>query len=146
MVISSKYPLNFYYDGEIIIDGPEKYRSILKEQNEYLFSMTTFPVYSTSIDQMKLLSTKLFEHKSIKRVIKTQKSEETGRWLVETTKKLEKQAKYHFDHSILQMENELESCQTLVSSPNRSLTPWGANDISELVTQTKVQHPDQKIP
>ena len=44
MHVGSKYPLHFYPEGAILLDGPEKYRSILKEQNEYLFAMTTFPV------------------------------------------------------------------------------------------------------
>ena len=144
MHTESKYPLHFYPEGAILIDGPEKYRSILKEQNEYLFGMTTFPIYAISYEQMRILSPKLLEHRSIRRVIKTQKTEETGRWLVETTKKLEKQAKAHFDNSLMQLEEELEKIQTLTSTPNRNLTTWGATDISDLVSNIKVNHPDPK--
>ena len=35
----SKYELRLYPEGSILLDGPEKYRSILKSQNEYLFNM-----------------------------------------------------------------------------------------------------------
>ena len=52
-------PLNFYPGGEIMIDSTKKYRSILKDQNEYLFAMTTFPVYSLSFEQMKIIIPKL---------------------------------------------------------------------------------------
>ena len=45
---ATEYPLHFYPEGAIHLDGSEKYRSILKEQNEYLFAMSTFPVFSVS--------------------------------------------------------------------------------------------------
>ena len=33
--------------------------------------------------------------------------------------------------------------QTRLNVPNRSLTPWRARDINTLVTDTKVEHPDE---
>ena len=89
----SKYDLGFYPEGSILLDGPEKYLSILKSQNEYLFNMTTFPIDNTSRKQMSLIRPKLEEHPSIKMVIPTNKTNTTGRWLIETTKKYAKQAK-----------------------------------------------------
>ena len=89
--------------------------------------MTTSPLNSTSIDQMELLCPKLLNHKGIIRIIKTLKTEDTGRWLVETTKKLEKQARAHFN-----------------SKPNRTLTSRGVDEISQLITNTKIQNPDEE--
>lgn len=80
----SKYELEFYPEGSILLDGPEKYRSILRSQNEYLFNMSTFPLNNTSRQQMSLLRPKLEEHPSIKMIIPTMKTD--GRWLIETTK------------------------------------------------------------
>ena len=34
--------------------------------------------------------------------------------------------------------------QTLENTPNRNITTWGENDISDLVTNIKVHHPDPK--
>ena len=34
MAITKAYPLSFFPEGAILTDGPEKYRSILKGQNE----------------------------------------------------------------------------------------------------------------
>ena len=33
---------------------------------------------------------------------------------------------------------------TLDKTPNRNLSPWGANDINQLVNQTKINHPEEK--
>ena len=48
MAITKDYPLNFFPEGVILTDGSEKYRSILKGQNEYLFNLTTFPINDTN--------------------------------------------------------------------------------------------------
>ena len=144
----SKYELGFYPEGSVLLDGPEKYRSILKSQNEYLLNMTTFPLQNTSRQQMSLLRPKLEEHPSIKSIIPTLKTTSNGRWLIETTRKYIKQAKAHVDNTILELEGDLR--ENLESDgfeviPNISLTSWGAQDISDLVKTTDIKHPDKII-
>ena len=56
MLITTEYPLQFYPEGSILLDGPEKYRSILKDQNKYLFNLTTFPIHDTNEEQMTLIA------------------------------------------------------------------------------------------
>ena len=50
MATTTEYPLDFYPEGAILLDVPEKYRSILKAHNEYLFNITTYPIHDTNED------------------------------------------------------------------------------------------------
>ena len=43
----------------------------------------------------------------------------------------------------MELEEQLASCTKLERNPNRNLSPWGANDINQLVHQTKIQHPEE---
>ena len=143
----SRYPLKFYPEGSIFIDGPEKYRSVLKSQNEYLHNMSTFPMNNTSRQQMSLIRQKLEEHPSIKLIIPTNKTDTTGRWLIESTKKYVKQAKAHVENILMQLDGDLR--ENLENNgyevmPNISLTSWGANDISDLIETTEIKHPDKE--
>ena len=127
-----------------MIDGPNKYHSILKVQNEYLFNIITFPIHDTNEEEMKLIAPELLKHKSVTRVIRTMKSEKSERWLVESTKKLEKQAKHLVDKTLIELEEQLEGLRTYDNKPNISLTSWGATNISTLVKDTTVENPDKK--
>ena len=105
---------------------------IIKYQNEYLFNMFAFHLNNTSRKQISLIRPKLLEHSSIKMVIPTNKTNKTGRWLIETTKKYAKQAKAHVENILMQLDGDLE--ENLESDgynimPNISMTSWGAQEI-----------------
>ena len=107
MYYESKYEIGFYPEGSILLDGPKKYRSILKFQNEYLFIMSTFPINNTSRKQMSLIRPKIEEHPSIKMIIPTNKTNTTGRWLIETTKKYSKKDKDHVEKTLMEIDEDL---------------------------------------
>ena len=77
---------------------------------------------------MSLIRPKLLEHPIIKMVIPTNKTDTTGRWLIETTKKYAKKAKAHVENTLMQLDGDLN--ENLESDgydimPNISMTSWG---------------------
>ena len=91
---------------------------------------------------MNLIVPELLKNKSITSVIRTLKAEESGRCLIETTTKLENQAKNLVENTLLDLEERLEALQAHMNFHNQSLTAWVANDIHTFVNATTVEHPD----
>ena len=48
------------------------------------------------------------------------------------------------ENKLLELEERLEDLKIYENNPNRSVTPWGVNDINTLVKDTTVEHPDKK--
>ena len=95
---------------------------------------------------MSLIRPKIEEDPSIKMIIPTNNTNTTGRWLMEITKKYEKQAKAHVENTLMALdENLLEKleCDGFEVMPKISLTSWGETDISDLVNNTTIKHPDK---
>ena len=141
----SKYKIGFH-ESSILLEGPEKYRSILKSQNDYLFNMSTFPINNTSRKQMSFIRPKLQEHPSIKMIIPTNKTNTTGRWLIETTNKYAKKNKAHVENTLMELDGNLRKnleCDGFEVMPNIFFTSWGAKDSYELVNTNTIKYPDK---
>ena len=72
--------------GMLQLSGQKAYRNALCTHNEYLKNFATFPIYGTNTKQMSEIRDELLKHPSINRILKTNKTDENGRWLVETTR------------------------------------------------------------
>ena len=70
--------------------------------------MSNFPMNNTIRIQMSLIRPKLLENPSIKMVTPTNKTDKTGQWIIETTKKYAKQAKAHVENILMQLHGDLE--------------------------------------
>ena len=97
MSLNSKYDFNFMPEGMLQLSGQNAYKNALRTHNEYLQNFATFPIYNTTSQQMSSIRPDILKHHSIKRILKTNKTETNGRWLIETTKTKIEQAQNHID-------------------------------------------------
>ena len=67
--------------------------------------METFPIYNTSIKKMEEIRTAILKDKCVRRILRTSKTEENGRWLIEINKAKVTQAQQHIDNVLFSIEN-----------------------------------------
>ena len=115
--LTSKYNLNFMPAGMLQLSGQTAYKNALRSHNEYLTKFATFPVYGLNIQQMSSVRDEMLQHSSIKRILKTNKSDTTGRWLIETTQNSITNAQQVVDN-ILNKNDQIDTDATSRINPD----------------------------
>ena len=80
--IRSTNKIQFMPTGMLQLTGQKTYQNALRSQNEYLQNIATFPLYNTTEEQMEKLKPDILKDNSIKRILKTNNTEGSGRWLI----------------------------------------------------------------
>ena len=116
--LSSTNTIQFMPTGMIQLTGHNAYKNALRSQNEYLQNIATFPLYNTNMKQMEMLEPEILKNPSIKRLLKTKKTEDNGRWLIETTKSKLAQAQKHIDTILNAVEAFDDTCTSSRINPS----------------------------
>ena len=116
--MGSDNEIKFMPTGMLQLSGQNAYKNALRSHNEYLQNIATFPLYNTSPEQMSNMEEDIMKDNSIKRILRTNKTTETGRWLIETTKTKLTRAQKHIDTILNAMEAFDDECTSSRINPS----------------------------